>query len=38
MYIYIRVQVLESLNAFSQNIYTLGKGMNPTILPPAMSK
>ena len=33
-----RVQILEQVIYISLNANTLGKGMNPTILPPAMGK
>ena len=34
----IRVQILNEAVYNSQSTNTLGKGMNPSILPPAMSK
>ena len=33
-----RVQILDETDCISHNINTLGKGMNPIILPPAMGK
>ena len=33
-----RVQILDETDGISHNTNTLGKGMNPTILPPAMGK
>ena len=33
-----RVQILDETNCVSHSTNTLGKGMNPTILPPAMGK
>ena len=33
-----RVQILDEADCISQNINTIGKGMNPTILPPVISK
>ena len=33
-----RVQILDEADCISHNTNTLGKGMNPIILPPAMSK
>ena len=33
-----RVQILDQTYCISHNTNTLGKGMNPNILPPAMSK
>ena len=33
-----RVQILDETNCISHSTYTLGKGMNPIILPPAMGK
>ena len=33
-----RVQILDEADGISHRTNTLGKGMNPTILPPAMSK
>ena len=33
-----RVQVLDKTIFISHNTNTFGKGMNPTILPPAMGK
>ena len=32
-----RVQILDETDCISHSINTLGKGMNPIILPPAMS-
>ena len=34
----IRVQILDEDVCLSHSANTLGKGMNPTILPPAMVK
>ena len=34
----IRVQILDETNCISHSTNTLGKGMNPIILPPAMGK
>ena len=34
----IRVQILDETDCISQSTNTLGKGMNPIILPPAMGK
>ena len=34
----IRVQILDEVACFSHSTNTLGKGMNPIILPPAMGK
>ena len=34
----IRVQILDEINCISHSTYTLGKGMNTIILPPAMGK
>ena len=34
----IRVQILDETDCISHSINTLGKGMNPVILPPAMGK
>ena len=31
-------QILDKANCISHNTNTLGKGMNPIILPPAMGK
>ena len=33
-----RVQILDETDCISHSTYTLGKGMNPIILPPAMGK
>ena len=33
-----RVQILDETDCISHNTNTLGKGMNPIILPPAMSR
>ena len=33
-----RVQILGETDCFSHSTNTLGKGMNPIILPPAMGK
>ena len=33
-----QVQILDDAVCISQSTDTLGKGMNPTILPPAMGK
>ena len=33
-----RVQILDETDCISHSTNTLGKGMNPTILPPAMGK
>ena len=33
-----RVQILDQANCISHSTNTLGKGMNPIILPPAMGK
>ena len=33
-----RVQILDMTNCISHYTKTLGKGMNPIILPPAMGK
>ena len=33
-----RVQILDLTDCISHSINTLGKGMNPIILPPAMGK
>ena len=33
-----RVQILDETDCISHSIDTLGKGMNPIILPPAMGK
>ena len=33
-----RVQTLDETDCISYSINTLGKGMNPIILPPAMGK
>ena len=40
-YIYLyttQVQILDETDCISHSINTLGKGMNPIILPPAMGK
>ena len=34
----IRVQILDEFDCISQSANTLGKGMNPVILPPIMGK
>ena len=34
----IRVQTLDQTDCISHSTNTLGKGMNPIILPPAMGK
>ena len=34
----IRVQILDETDCISHGTNTLGKGMNPIILPPAMGK
>ena len=34
----IRVQFLDKTDCISHSTNTLGKGMNPIILPPAMGK
>ena len=34
----IRVQILDETDCISRSTNTLGKGMNPIILPPAMGK
>ena len=34
----IRVQILDDTDCISHSTNTLGKGMNPIILPPAMGK
>ena len=34
----IRVQILDETDSISHSTNTLGKGMNPIILPPAMGK
>ena len=34
----IRVQILDETDCISDSTNTLGKGMNPIILPPAMGK
>ena len=34
----IRVQILDLTDCISYSTNTLGKGMNPNILPPAMGK
>ena len=33
-----RVQILDDTDSVSHSTNTLGKGMNPIILPPAMGK
>ena len=33
-----RVQILDETDGISHSTNTLGKGMNPIILPPTMSK
>ena len=33
-----RVQILDETDCISHSTNTLGKGMNPIILPPAMDK
>ena len=33
-----QVQILDKIDCISYSINTLGKGMNPIILPPAMGK
>ena len=33
-----RVQILDETDCISQSTNTVGKGMNPIILPPAMGK
>ena len=33
-----RVQILDEIDCISPSTNTLGKGMNPIILPPAMGK
>ena len=33
-----RVQILDEIDCISDSINTLGKGMNPIILPPATGK
>ena len=33
-----RVQILDETECISHSTNTLGKGMNPVILPPAMGK
>ena len=33
-----RVQILDEPNCISHSTNTLGKGLNPIILPPAMGK
>ena len=33
-----RVQILDKTDCISHSTNTLGKGMNPIILPPAMGK
>ena len=34
----MRVQILDETDSISHSTNTLGKGMNPIILPPAMGK
>ena len=34
----IQVQILDETDCISHHTNTLGKGMNPIILPPAMGK
>ena len=34
----IRVQILDETDCISHSTNTLGKGMNPIILPPAIDK
>ena len=34
----IRVQILDETDCISYSTNTLGKGMNPIILPPSMGK
>ena len=34
----LRVQILDETDCISHGTNTLGKGMNPIILPPAMDK
>ena len=34
----IRVQILDETDCISHSTNTLGKGMNPIIIPPAMGK
>ena len=36
--IYIQIQILDETDGISHSTNTLGKGMNPIILPPAMGK
>ena len=38
MYTATRIQILDETNCISHCTNTLGKGMNPIILPPAMGK
>ena len=38
MYTATRVQILNETDGISHSANTLGKGMNPIILPPAMGK
>ena len=33
-----RVQILDEIDCISHSTNTLGKGMNPIVLPPAMGK
>ena len=33
-----RVRILDETGCISHSTYTLGKGMNPIILPPAIDK
>ena len=37
-YMLIYVQILDGTGCISHSTNTLGKGMNPIILPPAMGK
>ena len=37
-YMATRVQILDETDCISHSTNTLGKGMNPIILPPAMGK
>ena len=38
VYYATRVQILDETNCISHSTITLGKGINPIILPPAMGK
>ena len=38
MELVIRVQILDKVGCVSLDDNALGKGMNPSLLPPAMSK